>query len=111
MISKELLSEVLDCNIYEILPESEIIGSPKVIQYRTKNSFIPFDYINIYELANKCKEWAHTYKLSVRSFNGYGGWFCTISSWDDSTFKSKEFNATTEPEAIFKACQWILENK
>ena len=30
---------------------------------------------------------------------------------DDTTRILANFKADTEPEAIFKACQWILENK
>ena len=126
MINKELLSEVLHGSRIIIKDLGNMENCLEYVSYCSINEMngtkhnenLPDNYyvvkadrwqeINIYELANKCKEWAHTYKLSVRSFNGYGGWFCTISSWDDSTFKSKEFNATTEPEAIFKACDYIL---
>lgn len=81
-------------------------------------------------LSNKCKEWAfYTYKISVSSFKS-GSFYlkefnqikdnseywveldtasidCEINIDDSGIFKSY-----SEPEAIFKACQWILqENK
>ena len=113
MISKELLSEVLG---YEV----EIRGF--------KDKFIPanFEYIkdmidvkaiNIYELAHKCKEWAYTkcnYTLESTS-NPFGG-FCKIEIYEIDIGKAYNkpddvYRGTNEPEAIFKACQWILENK
>ena len=76
MISKELLSEVLETKAWDIKISNNIliclIGDGS--EYR----------LNIHELAHKCKEWACTYKYLLES-------------------------GSTEPEAIFKACQWILD--
>jgi len=71
---------------------------------------------NIYELAHKCKEWAIAKGFSIESrvitFNK-----ALVAVWDIEKMNcatrldelSTVFN--TEPEAIFKACQWILDNK
>ena len=62
--------------------------------------------INIYELSHKCKEWAeinHGYILCSYKCGSVGN--CQIMKLD------KFFIASTEPEAIFKACQYILDNK
>lgn len=61
--------------------------------------------INIYELAYKCKEWAFGKMFFLSSGFDTDGAFCL------DRMNSKSFIAETEPEAIFKACQWILENK
>ena len=77
---------------------------------------------NIYEFAHKCKEWAYTNKYRLSSGqhrlntkqehyinNQIASYFCSVYyiTNDDSDI---QIDANTEPEAIFKACQWILEN-
>jgi hypothetical protein len=65
-------------------------------------------YINIYELAHKCKEWL---KNNVsNSFSGFDNghrFFCHIENYNIQD----RFYEDTEHEAIFKACQWILDTK
>lgn len=78
---------------------------------------MPFDYINIYELAHKCKEWAvlqdyyieHGYESIQESFGAY----CILRIYFDGDMIFNNFSGAEdyqkEPEAIFKACEWILE--
>lgn len=115
-ISKELLSEVyrehLDNNdTKEVLWVQE--GTiPHQIAYGLETGA---HYTNIHTLAHECKEWAYKGKVKYR-----------ISSirhnkdiWKAHIYinkpKSKNMGVVirehTEPEAIFKACEWILENK
>ena len=137
MISKELLSEVLKdklkeeyngsydfiCNGVVNLERNEV--SSTLGFYDSELDF----FINIYELAYKCKEWAfYTYKISVSSFKS--GSFClkefnqikdNSEYWVELDTASIDceiniddsgiFKSCSEPEAIFKACQWILDNK
>ena len=86
--------------------------------------------INIYELAYKCKEWAKYNKLfgnggydlyteHLKGINypsamnetllnkNYDYWRCFYQRCNPSD--STIGQGITEPEAIFKACQWILE--
>ena len=65
---------------------------------------------NIYELANKCKEWA---RLKGRSLRSNPSWDdCKKYECDDRDYDDMPmFIEYTEPEVIFKACQWILDNK
>lgn len=75
--------------------------------------------INIHELAHKCKEWANTKGYWVHShgcwtLNGdkyieSGSAFISLNS--DIPNELFRIKLDTEPEAIFKACQWILNNK
>ena len=112
MISKELLSEVLKNTVYE--ENDDII---KVIYDIKANEVVfwtdeeYFNSVNIYELMHKCKEWAS-------SLDGREYW---LQSWIEQSpilavcevdyqSDNKGFTADTEPEAIFKACEWILEN-
>lgn len=107
MISRKLLSKVLGY-------DSEFVklrGSVLDYKYTFQNKSIKSS-INIYELAHKCKEWACENECEVESF---------IDTFDKTAIAranfihrfddSKCFHADSEPEVIFKACQWILENK
>jgi hypothetical protein len=70
--------------------------------------------INIYELAHKCKEWAKLkYFIDIDSHPGCARWGAEAVSHNGkpSVFYEQVFIGRTEPEAIFKACQWILEQR
>ena len=59
-------------------------------------------------LSNKCKEWAYsTYGIMIQSYPycGKGRADAIKGLKVDEVFKEK-----TEPEAIFKATQWVLDN-
>ena len=125
MISKELLSEVLGFGVYQSIRKDEYAYND--IKLNIINTELLYNYVNIYELAYKCKEWAfYAYKISVSSFKS-GSFYlkefnqikdnseywveldtasidCEININDSGIFKSY-----SEPEAIFKACEWILK--
>jgi hypothetical protein len=64
------------------------------------------DTINIYELAHKCKEWALKHDCELLSCVKSTRSICDIySNLLDCKFTHY---ADSEPEAIFKACEWIL---
>ena len=110
MISKELLSEVLGKKVVFVEPE----------ETNTINAMFGIDgkLINIYELSHKCKEWAlskeHIIEVGVhptikkdRSDRDY---FYKITTDRGQILVSKfDEIIKTEPEAIFKACEWIME--
>ena len=119
-VSKELMSEVLN---YEV---DTFLGLNKnEIDYtccRDENEGYIDISINLYEFAFKCKEWAYTNKYRLSSGqhrlntkqehyinNQIASYFCSVYyiTNDDSDI---QIDANTEPEAIFKACEWILEN-
>lgn len=129
MISKELLSAVLNVDIMdepfdridEDTNETEVIdtnmylsGNRLVFWYLGEYNTYPKEYranINIYELAHKCKEWAFcldgTMILSSVSEANIG-----IASIKDDYGNILICEVCeSEPEAIFKACEWILNNK
>lgn len=117
-MTKELLEEVLSVQIEKIQLEIDIPGAEKTIRYHTKNAFRPFDYINIFELSYKCKDYAlkHGYILDSQS-RGYcrGKGICFVYS-DDWTSEFSEhclesFCGDTEIEAIFRATEWVRNNK
>lgn len=114
MITKQLIKEVLhaECinpylKLIEPFVEYTVVHYAKVSgqsNYTTRN-------INIYELAHRCKNWALTkgYVLSSSSYNGFG--FCEIKQITEERLVSipwcdQDYN--TESEAVFKACEYIL---
>ena len=107
MISKKLLSEVLglnvlafekelNCEVYYLFDES----CGNLISREAK--------INIYELANLCKEWiANKYpRFSIKWDIGYvKGTNEVVKVWlyDKCIGQNRQ-----EHKAIFQACEWIL---
>ena len=103
MISKELLNAVLG-NISEIY---NIKIANNTLFYGTEGYI---NEINVYELVHKCKKWAYKEdEWIIESGLDYANLFGRHSCTDDAPIKV--FDGQTEAEAIFKACQWILENK
>ena len=107
MISKELLSDVLGRDVDKV----KGIEANTLI-YGCAHSDGWYDEINIYELAHQCKEWALSKGYDTRSgFNSYlKCYFCDI--YKDLIHQARyEYTTarTSEPEAIFKACEWIME--
>lgn len=101
-ISKELLSEVIGCNITDDFQEiGHIVYYNEISDTGIVCNETP---LNIYHLAHKCKEWAWKYGSDINSFP-------TKTAWRALANEVEVFIADTEPAAIFKACQWILDNK
>jgi hypothetical protein len=101
-----------------ILPSKELLSYalgqcckvPKRVEYNNLIYFCELQWeersINIYELMHMMKEWALSrgYKLSSRLTNNYRG-ACKVNTNRELT----ECYANTEPEAIFKATSYIME--
>ena len=121
--SKELLSEVLGLKVCEVVSitlekntdfmrlDYECIKILIDEGLANKQGLVrgySVRYINIHELAHKCKEWALKQNHSLTSW-AYktDSAFCEIGSREDDDYMF--FEATTEVEAIFKACEWIME--
>ena len=122
IISKELLSEVLDKKVVvdDIsnieLKENTITFIEDYWDEDEGSGFYRNHTINIYELAHKCKEWAlskgYILMSKPRTSSSFATCeFCKNGKCDYEDDLWNDFRADTEPEAIFKACQWILNNK
>ena len=122
MISKELLSVVLGIpllhiryndttNLYEIFKE-DLFNWSDGSYGRWSNL-----EVNIYEFAHKCKEWAVNLSPNKHALSSYPRWgdIRNYKKTNGSYYicqhlvSGVQFEAETEPEAIFKACEWILE--
>lgn len=117
MIGKELLSTVLEIEVTTV--RDEIKSKANMLHFETTDfgtnrvasPCVPS--INIYELAHKCKVWADSKDYLLSSIINNGKSFSSVSHkkyphknicWTNIT----EYN--TEPQAIIKACEYILEN-
>jgi len=129
IISNELLSKVLREERLVLDYELSICG--KEIHYG--HIYLEGDgFISIQDLAYLCKEWALSYSLvgdnnvcltakldhginPIRLLSGPSidtGFECSIDNLTRGAYRSSQiFYAETEPEAIFKAAQWVLDNK
>lgn len=115
--SKELLSEVFNTAIMpqENIPNKVIRLDGNEIIFFTKDQKWGGDSahrINIYELAHKCKEWAWNNNNGINLSSELT--YCSFwRGYKDEIGVDraiqKTFYADTEPEAIFKACEWIME--
>ena len=109
-ISKELLSMILGEKAYDIKCVSD-----NIISFYT--DYDQYEEINIYELAHKCKEWAFNNGYELRNGRDIDVkeelcYFCEYKQERQLDYANSDyFLAETEPESIFKACQWILDRK
>ena len=112
MISRELLSTVLG------RPVQSGPGRILVCENNVALAFEDEDVwsdINIHELSHKCKEWGvaqqlkHNFHISIVTHKG-SEYSATIVYWSDQ-LKNESFRASSEPEAVFKACEWILTQR
>ncbi len=118
VISKELLREVLKDKKIEFVD----IRDNQIWFAKTEKGAMAWTWsdicINIHELAHKCKEWADGYGYTLKSFtaDNYQGVSngCCEFYYERTGKKVKDLKDVceqSEPEAIFKACQWILDDK
>ena len=116
-MSKELLSEVL-CIKYTFTIEPNKEYNQNIIEWWQEDVYKEqMHSINIYELAHKCKIWAFNNGYELRSGRDIDVkeelcYFCEYKQERQLDYLNGDyFLAGTEPEAIFKACQWLLDNK
>ena len=117
-ISKELLSEVLKLEVVKHSLYNELHKSFNITYMQSedslKSSWMP---INVYEFTFKCKEWAFSKGYIVSSGLtpvlgvNKDGWAEVFNSSTPLDGKLHTFKQLSEIEAVFKACEWILESK
>ena len=103
MISKELLQIILGETFIAI----NVVGNK--CKFKTETDMVCGIWrdTNIYELAHICKEWAYTKDYGVSSTVFSNTDKVAVVYAVDKKSIYKYFDAPTEPEAIFKACEWI----
>ena len=104
MISKKLLGAVFGNQVV-----TDISQSGNNIEYSIDG--IP-SRMNIYEVAHRCKEWANENDYTISSHHGWKISEATPTiGIKGNIMRMDTFTGTTEPEAVFKACEWILEQE
>jgi hypothetical protein len=129
MISKELLDKVMHIDLlrhdtkYKYVDASgKISDSSIILNYKTSSGALKGYVLNIYELAHKCKKWANNLGFNIITekvkANGYFSYVVkTDKALEDFGYMQQievvNYNPhnKTEPEAIFKACEWILSKQ
>lgn len=109
MISKELLCAVLGFkSILKLEIDTNGEYDPVAsIYYTAEDTEEGYLLLNIYELAYKCKLWAfkHDFMLNTLILRANGKtWYCE----DDYRTTFTTWKADSEPEVIFKACEYLL---
>ena len=113
MISKELLSKVIGLDILAVYGEANSILTFKFDE-SCGNQIGREGKINIYELAHECKEWAENKNHIIYSHidrchspaRQVG-----VATIGNQVFRGYYGTNESEPEAVLKACEWILENE
>ena len=112
-ISDELISEILGKKV-SMWGCDSIGGSVIEIGIHLPSGGRLYKQLNIYELAYKCKEWALSKGYIINSgVTTSNDWCCTIYKIIKENPYIKELSHTweqSEPEAIFLACEYILNN-
>ncbi len=116
MISKELLSEVLGFTIETFEEINHQTGMHCIYIYNSDMTVRRIE--NIYELAYRCKEWARdTADVEIFVFTiedtcvNYEVRVLPRGERDINESVFSWWNFKTEYEAVFKACEWLLEKK
>ena len=111
-LTNELISKVLNVNVQTKIHKDDLCSDNILIYWEFDGYHNECRNINIYELANKCKDWAATKGYVLFSKTRLNSslascYFDTIGRHDYEDDFHNDFRAETEPEAVFKACEWI----
>jgi hypothetical protein len=133
MISKELFEAVFIGCSFSHVEDNYIVHYSQPCNI-IEGSWVESE-ITVYELTHECKEWASSLGFNICSgkadidydadshISNYTIWYVALinlrigaesynSRHDVQRWLTdKEFQENSEVEAIFKACQWVLENK
>lgn len=108
-ISKELFEAVMDVKKECYLQDIELIDENKIIySYLVDEQFQEprYDEELINDFFFKCKEWAYNKGYIIKTD--------IAGEWELYNFKNGGIfdtqNSSSEQQAVFNACQWILNN-
>ena len=111
MLSKEVLSEVLKCNVVKVCEQDNHIQNNEVeYQWSELNGDINSTYINIYELSHKCKEWIYDKGYDLVVTRDHSATFVKILL-ENRTVRFKISETKTETELVFEACEFLYANE
>ena len=106
--SKELLTTIRNDKYIVIDIDTSDIADSKIGYLLDNNQWY---FINIYELAHKCKEWAFKQGYSiVDGIDTIGNKICYIMKCTGFAV-DYYYEQTINYVDVFRACQWILDNR
>lgn len=109
-MTRELFIEIFETDIRAVnnIENYDVIIEDEEVYLLNRNTLFILDEICIYKAQHKCKEWAYKngYSLSSEYLNVYSE--CVIDKHNDGI--GEAFESDTEPEAVFKATQWVYDN-
>lgn len=120
IINKELLSEVLESPVKILSIDENKCEIRNSISFENYQLGISYTYLygnketrfmTIHELAHKCKEWASNQGYRLMSCQDKDAGYCEVMKAVNYPPLLHSEICDLETEAIFKACQWILDNK
>lgn len=110
--SKELLSEVLGVDVWEIFSNEYTLAKSKIVfgtnantKYEVNDS--SYSEINIYELGDNGKKWAFSKGIIIKSYTALNVGVCELENKNGLHIET--FNDNTEIESIIKSCEWLFE--
>ena len=109
-LTNELIREVLNVNVQTKIHKDDLCSDNILIYWEFDGYHNKCRNINIYELANKCKQWASTHNYSVMSgweMTHWGGAYRVDVYRNSNNILFSMSTVETEPDAIFEACEWI----
>lgn len=119
MISKELLSTILDHEIDGLVPYNKGESFVEYTQHPINSDDGIWEIINIHVLSYRCREWSNSkgYEIIVRktdfdipfNFVINEHWDCDNSGSAPYSVSDHEDYAETDPEAYIQACEWVLK--
>ena len=108
MVSLELMRELID--FAEVSSRGTEINGEIYFDTKSYDDGIAFNSnhkINIHELSNVCKKWAIKKGFKLWSIvDDENSSICRVNCLEKT-----EYYADTEPESVFKACEWIVNHK
>jgi len=105
MISRELLRRVIGTG-YEITILNFNRGT---VSYMIEDEDLKTYHLNLHELTAKCKEWVSKQGFMMTVYHHLDTVAVTLSDGNAHLYSQASMVVYTEPEAVFKACQWVLE--
>jgi hypothetical protein len=105
-LTKQLLNTVLqDVTDFYVSDSTVYLNRTDAISANHCTAFGNFEHsINIYELAHKCKEWLYENDVDYTIWRTYNHRFY-------SERLHLDIECSSEIELLFKACQWVLDQK
>lgn len=108
-ISKELFETIFKGCVFSKINKEDFL-----IEYTQPCAIIENSWVNseisINDFFFECKEWAYSESISYYIESGYTKYGCYAKVWFMGGH-NKEFRSDSEQQAVFDACQWILDKK